>query len=509
MTLSRLDRFLASVAALCGSCFASALIPSPAVAVEQLDLRLPVMEMTISLDIGQSRTAAELIQANVDLQELDRAGDGAVQRLLEQLLTAPLPEQITGVVQQSLGQPLFEQALLAASELVEVEGLPPEGRGSMIAAALDAAYGAGEPHLLGLLRQVPGERITLNLQALAAYAQRIQNNQDEARRLLEQGTPASAPSTTSGGLDPSAWTRQVLSLSVPHRPEPLTLTAYQPRGRANGRLVVISHGLWDDPANFEGWARLLVTHGYSVVLPRHPGSDSNQQQAMLMGDQPPPGPEEMRLRPMDVTAVLDGIASGTLLSGAAVNSSAVAVVGHSWGATSALQLGGLNTTSRKLKSRCSDPTDPERNLSWVLQCSWLEGSDHGSLADSRVKAVVAVSPPLKLLFDETSAASAQATTLVVSGTSDWVVPSDPEAVSPLRRAQIGPMGHRLVLVAGGDHFNLRAPMEASSPAVLAPLILAWINQQLAVPSDITFQSGTWGSAGHTLVDVTELLSLRP
>jgi hypothetical protein len=70
------------------------------------------------------------------------------------------------------------------------------------------------------------------------------------------------------------------------------------------------------------------------------------------------------------------------------------------------------------------------------------------------------------------------------------------------------MGHRLVLVAGGDHFNLRAPMEASSPAVLAPLILAWINQQLAVPSDITFQSGTWGSAGHTLVDVTELLSLR-
>jgi predicted dienelactone hydrolase len=506
MTIPLPQRLVAAAVAFGSAWWIPGLTATPAAAVEQLDLRLPVMDMTIQLQIGESRTAADLIRANADLQELDRAGDGAVQRLLEQLLTAPLPEQITGVVQQSLGQPLFEQALLAASELVEVEGLPPEGRGPVIAAALDAAYRAGEPHLLGLLRQVPRERITLNLQALAAYAQRLQNNQDEARRLLRQATAATPASASIGTLDPSVWRRQELTLLVPHRPEPLTLITYQPQRSANGRLVVISHGLWDDPANFEGWARLLVMNGYTVVLPRHPGSDSAQQQAMLMGDQPPPGPEEMRWRPLDVSAVLDGLAAGRLLPGSGVTPSQVAVVGHSWGATAALQLGGLNTTSSKLKARCNDPADPERNLSWVLQCSWLEGSDQESLADPRVQAVVAVSPPLKLLFDQSRVGEAQARTLIISGTSDWVVPPDPEAVSPLRQAGIGPLGHRLVLVEGGDHFNLRAPAAAASPAILGPLILAWVNQQLAVPAAITFQGGGWGNAEHALVDVTPSLS---
>jgi predicted dienelactone hydrolase len=166
----------------------------------------------------------------------------------------------------------------------------------------------------------------------------------------------------------------------------------------------------------------------------------------------------------------------------------------------------MGTTSRKLKDRCQDPRDPERNLSWILQCSWLTEVEHGSLADPRVTTVVAVSPPLMLLFDETSVPSAQAKALFVSGTSDWVVPPDPEAVTPLRRGQPMARGHRLVLVSGGDHFNLWAPADAASPAVLGPLILAWVNQQLAVPAAITFEGGGWGNTDHDLVDVTPMLS---
>jgi hypothetical protein len=35
---------------------------------------------------------------------------------------------------------------------------------------------------------------------------------------------------------------------------------------------------------------------------------------MLAGDTPPPGPEELRLRPLDVSALIDAVRNGRLLS---------------------------------------------------------------------------------------------------------------------------------------------------------------------------------------------------
>jgi hypothetical protein len=38
---------------------------------------------------------------------------------------------------------------------------------------------------------------------------------------------------------------------------------------------------------------------------------------------------------------------------------------------------------------------------------------------------------------------------------------------------------------------------------LAPLILAWINEQLVNPGVVTFSGGGWGDAIYPLVDVSE------
>jgi len=72
---------------------------------------------------------------------------------------------------------------------------------------------------------------------------------------------------------------------------------------------VLARGLWAEPASLEGWREVLAAHGYAVLLPAHPGSDLNQQKAMLAGDASPPGPEELRLRPLDVSALLDALPS--------------------------------------------------------------------------------------------------------------------------------------------------------------------------------------------------------
>ena len=496
------DRFVSGVRA---AAFASLLSISWAgsvSAVERLTIELPLLDVNVSLNLKGARTTAELIKANPDLQELDQAGDGSVSRLLAQLLTAPLPQRTSSVLEQSVGHPLLEQALLAASDLVKVEGLPADTSGRVLSDALQAAYRDGEPNVLGLLRRVPGKSLSIDFQALAFSAKRLQTNQDDARALVKQGI-ATAPAPTSlaeSGSD--GWTRAQIRFPVSHRPEPLDITVLTPEKTSNGKLVVISHGLWDEPGSFEGWGRLLAANGYAVLLPSHPGSDADQQKDLLSGAAAPPSSEELRFRPMDVSALLDGVEAGNLLSGQQISVDDVAVVGHSWGATAALQLSGLQTTSRKLKTRCQDPRDPDRNLSWVLQCSWLSGADQGSLADPRVKAAVVVSPPMRLLFDETSGPSLQAKVLLVSGTNDWVVPSDPEAVVPLKGGNPLANGHRLVLAAGGSHFNLWAPADQKEPPILGPMILAWINEQLAVPSPHTFSGGGWGNTTVPLVDVT-------
>ena len=471
-------------------------------AVERLTIELPLLDVNVSLNLKGARTSAELIESNPDLQELDQAGDGSVSRLLGQFLTAPLPQRTSSVLEQSVGHPLFEQALLAASELVKVEGLPVDTSGRMLSDAFQAAYRDGEPNLLGLLRRVPGESLSIDFQALAYYAKRLRANQDDALVLVQQGTvmaPAPKSLAESGA---EGWTRAEIRFPAAHRSQHLDITVLTPQGASNGKLVVISHGLWDEPDSFEGWGRLLAANGYTVLLPDHPGSDAKQQKQLLDGAAPPPSAEELRFRPLDISVLLDGVEAGTLLTGQQIAIEDVAVVGHSWGATTALQLSGLRTTSRKLKTRCQDPLDLDRNLSWVLQCSWLSGADQGSLADSRVKGAVVVSPPMRLLFDESSGPSLQAKVLLVSGTKDWVVPSGPEAVVPLKEGNPLANGHRLVLASGGSHFNLWAPADQKEAPILGPLILAWINEQLAVPSSHTFSGGGWGHASVPLVDVT-------
>ncbi|MED5383092.1 MAG: alpha/beta fold hydrolase [Cyanobacteriota bacterium] len=274
-----------------------------------------------------------------------------------------------------------------------------------------------------------------------------------------------------------SWTRQVVRVALSHRSQPLKVLTLVPAGSANDHLAVISHGLWDDPESFEGWGEVLAAQGYIVLLPDHPGSDFSQQRAMLAGDRPPPGPEELRLRPLDVSALLDAIESGRLLNGRALNTGAVAVVGYSWGATTSLQLSGGVPTDRKLKVRCSDLKDPELNLSWVLQCSWLSGINKAGVVDQRVKAVVAVSPPLRLLFKPSSSTSLGSKVLLISGTPDWVVPSGPEAISPMRETRAAQLGYRLVLVSGADHFSLRSFQGEARPALVGPVMLGWINEQ--------------------------------
>jgi len=481
--------------------------PAPAAAVEEIVVTIPLLDASLKLRVSELQSAEALRRGSSDLAELDRASNGAVGRQLLAVLNQPVPLSITQVADGSVGSPLLEQALLVLSSFGTVEGRPADLSGETLRQALLKASSNGQPTLLSLIQAIPGERVTLDLGRARTIALRMAAQRREAERLLTSlpAAPAAQPSALSGVSPIQSVPARTVQLAVAHRPKPLDLVVLEPRSGANGRLVLISHGLWDGPDSFIGWGQLLASRGYTVILPRHPGSDQSQQQAVLSGTAPPPDPKELALRPKDLAAVIDG--SGQLGLARAVDSQRVVVLGHSWGATTTLQLAGVRPKGSELRERCGNLEDPDRNLSWTLQCSWLSGVDQAAIQDRRVIAVGAVSPPMSLLFPRGSGLDLSARVLLVSGSRDWVVPPDPEAVDPMRRGKT--QGNQLVLVQGGDHFNLRPGTQADG-GVLGALLLSWTNAAFAAGDAARpapgatplLRQGPWGNAQMPLVDAT-------
>ena len=482
----------------------------PAHALEEVVVELPLLQDSIKLNLSELSSPEALINGNSDLAELDRASDGALGRKLLKLFNHPLPATLRQLGDAAVGSPLLEQTLLFLSSLGSIEGQRADLSGETLKQALDRASAAapdGKPTVLQLMQAIPGERVRLDLGRAQFILTRMLRQHSQASRLM--ATVPAAPPAPVPNLDaPLRISRQQLPVS--HRAAPLELEVIQPTMGSNGRLVLISHGLWDTPLNFEGWGRVLAAQGYTVVLPRHPGSDSSQQNEVLSGKAPPPSAAELGLRALDLRAINDGVAQNTIAGIRGVDASQVVVIGHSWGATTALQVAGVKPDDSQLLKRCDNVDDPDRNLSWTLQCSWIRGVNQAAIDDPRVIAVAAVSPPMSLLFPHGSGRRMNGRILLVSGTDDWVVPPDPEALAPFAIA--AGRGHQLVLVQGGDHFNLR-PGKAIDGGVLAPLLLAWTNQAFSAgsatrPADGAaplLPPGNWGSADKPMADVTPKL----
>jgi predicted dienelactone hydrolase len=474
-------------------------LSQPASALQQIQLKLPLLQTSITIQLKELTSTSEL----------DRATNGAIGRKLVDLFNAPLPLQTKAVVNQAAGSAMLSQALMLLSSLGGVDGLPGSLSDEKISRALDTAAAKGPLTMLTVLQSLPGQTASVDLNRALFAVQRLAKQQEPADTLLAAVPPVSVdPTLNQPG--PLTVQRRETQIPVSYRSEALRLVVISPTQGANGRLVLISHGLWDSPASFEGWGRHLASHGYTVLLPYHPGSDQSQQQAMLSGKVPPPGPAELRLRPLDISALIDAAAAGKLGLPPGLRTDSAVVLGQSWGATTVLQLAGVRPSSTLLQKRCQDINDPSRNLSWVLQCSFVASADKAALADPRVKAVVAVSPPTSLLFDAGAAQGVTARVLMVSGSRDWVVPSNPEAIMPMamEARRVGG-GHRLVLAKGGDHFNLGAHYEDGG-GPLGALMLAWVNGAFAAGAAAAPAPGApsllppngWGNATFPLADVS-------
>ena len=200
---------------------ASSLWGRPARALEEIQLRLPLLETKFTIKVSELASRQLLSQGNSDLAELDRASNGALGRQLQQLFDTPLPLPVKKLVANSAGTPLFEQALLVASILGKVDGLPSRVNGEQLNQALEKAKVNGELTLLGLIQALPGRTATLDFEPAIRGLQRLKRQQSEARQLASGAPVPVDPRLAAAGPLPPLVSKA--SVVVKHRPAPLEI----------------------------------------------------------------------------------------------------------------------------------------------------------------------------------------------------------------------------------------------------------------------------------------------
>ena len=446
----------------------------PARAVEVLQLRVPMLGDTLSARVSELASPDALWAGNSDLAELNRATEGNFAASIQDFVNYPLPEQ------DYQGSPMVQQMEVLLKQLIEVDANPSNNLDpEPLRTAMDRLKASGrKATLLALLRELPGNKVTIRLDRAVPLLRKLERQQRELDKLIT--TYPKLPAASAEELRQGPYPIQTRTITIPATTsnEALEVTVVRPAGIPTLPPVVISHGLWDSPTSFLGWAQYLASHGAPVFLPRHPGSDISQQAEMLAGKATPPDPREFLRRPQEVRTVLDALDAGTLPGAEGIRARDVTFIGHSWGGTTALQLAGARSLPTPAWKDCSIGSTPKRNISWVLQCSFLPAATDASLADPRIVRVAAVSPPQGLVF-AAGLVDLKVPVLLVSGSRDFVVPSRPEALLPYRNYPLG--RNELVLAEGGTHFNLPAS-GSSKGGPLRALLLRWVKGQAITPT---------------------------
>ncbi|MCU0565683.1 MAG: alpha/beta hydrolase [Oculatellaceae cyanobacterium Prado106] len=219
-------------------------------------------------------------------------------------------------------------------------------------------------------------------------------------------------------------------------------------------LIVISHGLGSDRTTYAYLAEQLASYGFAVAVPEHPGSSSQQIQALISGVASEVAePQEFVNRPLDVKFLLNTLAlldqSDPDFAGR-IDLQNVGILGQSLGGYTALALAGAKINLPQLTQDCTN--SESLNLSLLLQCRALElPQPLPELKDDRIKAVIAINMIGGSLLGKSDLSQVQLPVMIISGTADTVAPSLLEQILPFTWLQSS--NKYLTLLQGGTHFS--------------------------------------------------------
>ena len=186
-------------------------------------------------------------------------------------------------------------------------------------------------------------------------------------------------------------------------------------------LIVLSHGTGGSELGHTSLAEALARHGYLVAALRHPG-DNWQDRSMLL-EHPT---EYFSERPRQVTRLIDALLRDPPWSERIARDDRgpkVGVLGHSAGGYTVLALAGGQADLSRIATHCQ-----ARRADDPIFCGTRDAppaqapSSAESVADSRVRAVVALAP-LGVMFTAASLAKVQVPVVIYEAQADrWLVP---------------------------------------------------------------------------------------
>ncbi|WP_455926716.1 alpha/beta hydrolase family protein [Pseudomonas capeferrum] len=212
-------------------------------------------------------------------------------------------------------------------------------------------------------------------------------------------------------------------------------------------LVVISHGIFGNWINQSWLASALAGQGYIVASPNHPGTTSK--------DRTQPAASELWKRPLDIRRVIDAVIAQPKRFGA-VAQHKIAVVGHSLGGWTALEVGGARFDPQRFTEDCK--VHPQ-----IAPCKAYELIEAGrteqakkhlaeDLSDPRVAAIVSLDLGFARGFSDASLAALHRPTLVIAaGTPSPELPAALESADLAKR--LPPNTSHYVEISDATHFT--------------------------------------------------------
>ncbi len=391
------------------------------------------------------------------------------------------------VVSQFLYTPQGEFLLKRLGEVIRTESRRPEpGFHALRAALILAANEPGGLTLLNLVRKYPNPSIHVDLAGTLGIAAQLEKMVNDTKRAVEAVSQKSA--TEAASIPPSFNLSELPDVRRPGkfgvitdllknvdgargRERLLLSDIYLPKTRTKVPVIVISHGLGTDSSNFQYLAKYLASHGFAVIVPNHPGSDTQQLRSLLNGSAKEIArADEFYNRPLDIKYILDRLENDSNFKNR-LNLQQVGVIGQSFGGYTALALAGAKINFEQLNKDCN----PKRlqqtwNMSLLFQCRALElhGKKYGinyNFRDERVKAAIAINPITSSIFGEAGLSQIKIPVMIVAGSDDTVAPALYEQIQPF--SWITNSQKYLVVLAGGTHFSTIG--ESGKPSKQMPL----------------------------------------
>lgn len=457
------------------------LISAPAIASERLRLRLGPFEQSVRVsDLDRFARTGELSSG---LKPFSMLLTSSVRDALSQRLQLD-PNLADKFMENWLRSPMSQQLLTALGRAI-----PGITIDQMQAAVAVAARQANGLTLIGILRAIPGETVTVDASEAIAVALQFNPSYWQSHALgplLKRELSVTSPRFRAA-FDPAIpgeerVIKQTLTFRDRQRERRIPVDIYYSDNSSTQNspnpLVVLSHGFGADRTFLEYIARHLASHGITVAAIEHPGSNFNTVSKASVSENPSSliSPNEFLDSPKDISFLLDKLAELNVQPGSLqgkFNTQQVTVIGHSLGGYTALALAGGELNLDDLRQSCkslfrADLTRTSANGENIslnssilpspgewLQCAAANlPNNKVQLRDDRVKSAIALNPLVGQLFGKTGLKKVKIPTLILASTEDAFTPAIRHQLQPF--TQLG--GNKYLLTAiGATHLSVGNP----------------------------------------------------